>query len=97
MKVYLVWRDLWWDWGSNDAVRDVSLAKVFTTKELAIDYIKSVNAGLSVDNDSKLEPLEDTWSEEELSRTIEFGYDQVVGYNRVVLYVDERELIGELP
>lgn len=91
MKVYLVWRDLWWDWGSNDAVRDVSLVKVFTTNELAIDYIKSVDASLSVDDTSKLEPLEDTWSEEELSRTIEFRYD------RVVLYVDERELIGELP
>ena len=86
MKVYLVWRDLWWDWGSNDAVRDVSLVK-----ELAIDYIKSVNASLSVDDASELEPLEDTWSEEKLSRTIEFRYD------RVVLYVDERELIGELP
>ena len=91
MKVYLVWHDLWWDWSSNDAVCDVSLVKVFTTKELAINYIKSVDASLSVDDASKLEPLEDTWSEEELSRTIEFRYD------RVVLYVDERELIGELP
>lgn len=72
MKVYLVWRDLWWDWDSDEAECDTSIVKVFTTKELAIDYIKSVN-------------------EEELSRTIELRYE------RVVFYVDERELIGELP
>ena len=97
MKVYLVWRDLWWDWDSDEAECEGSVVKVFTMKELAIDYIKSVDASLFTDNACQLEPLEDTWSEEELSRTIEFGYDRVIGYNRVVLYVDERELIGELP
>lgn len=91
MKVYLVWRDIWYDWDSYKAECDTSLAKVFTTKELAIDYIKSVNASLFTDNVCQLEPLEDTWSEKELSRTIELRYE------RVVLYVDERELIGELP
>ena len=91
MKVYVVWRDVWWDWDSYEAECDASVAKVFTTKELAIDYIKSVNADLFTDNACQLEPLEDTWSEEELTRTIEFRYE------KVVLYVDERELIGELP
>lgn len=91
MKVYLVWRDLWHDWDSYEAECDTSLAEVFTTKELAIDYIKSVNASLFTDNVCQLEPLKDTWSEKELSRTIELRYE------RYELYVDERELIEELP
>lgn len=60
------------------------------TRSFIFEWITSETLGFT-DNACQLEPLEDTWSEEELTRTIEFRYE------KVVLYVDERELIGELP
>lgn len=86
MKVYLVMWEQRLD-GGYPLEYCTELEKIFSTKELAIDYIKKIDANDYV-NEWKLDELEDTWTNE-LERKIEVSHE----YNK--FYVEEHEVIRE--